>query len=92
MTTECEHTFKTTMPVERFHAIISQSCRDGIRIEVEAHDRGCVPEYRILNVIFANPEDRDRARIALRFLEKDRQEKKQDDMKAAIKKPVLTEV
>ena len=65
------HMFKNSLPVEHFKSIIAKGCRAAFKIEVEAHDRGCIPEYRLYCVTFANPEDRDRARIAMRFVEQD---------------------
>ena len=67
MTEYCGHTFRTTVSVERFFAIVAKACRSQYWIELEAHDRSIVPATRIFSVIFTSIEDRDRVRIAMRF-------------------------
>jgi hypothetical protein len=63
----CGHTFRTTLTVEQFGAVVTKTCKSRFWIEYEAHDRSMVPETRIFSVIFTSVEDRDRVRIALRF-------------------------
>ncbi|MCB2000001.1 MAG: hypothetical protein KDH91_06125 [Rhodoferax sp.] len=67
MTEYCGHTFRTTISVDQFHALVAKSCRSRYWIELEAHDRSMVPATRIFSVIFTSIEDRDRLRIAMRF-------------------------
>ena len=66
-----QHTFKTVFSPERLRTILTKICRNPFTLTIEAHDRLCVPPYRIVSVTFATVEDRDRLRIALRQLEKE---------------------
>lgn len=67
----CEHTFKTTIAVAKFEAVVIKACRDAFGIELIAHDPGLMPAPRLFTVGFTTPEDRDRVRIAMRFVEKE---------------------
>jgi hypothetical protein len=73
MTTEfvCDHLFKTTITVAKFEAVVTKACREAFEIELIAHDPGVLPALRLFNVGFTTPEDRDRVRIAMRFVEKE---------------------
>jgi hypothetical protein len=67
----CDHTFKTTLNVSKFEAMVAKACRAPYGIECIAHDPGIVPAVRLFTVGFTTPEDRDRMRIAMRFIEKE---------------------
>ena len=67
----CDHTFKTTISVTKFDAMVTKACRDAFAIELIAHDPGVIPAVRLFTVGFTTPEDRDRMRIAMRFVEKE---------------------
>jgi hypothetical protein len=67
----CDHTFKTTITVAKFEAVVTKACRDAFAIELIAHDPGVLPALRLFTVGFTTPEDRDRVRIAMRFVEKE---------------------
>jgi len=67
----CDHTFKTTLTRAKFEALVTKACRTPFEIELTAHDPGVVPPIRLFTVGFSTPEDRDRVRIAMRFLEKE---------------------
>ncbi|MBY0512235.1 MAG: hypothetical protein K2P94_19040 [Rhodospirillaceae bacterium] len=67
----CDHTFKTTIAVSKFEAVVTKACREPFQIELIAHDPGLVPAPRLFTVGFTTPEDRDRVRIAMRFVEKE---------------------
>lgn len=71
MSMQCEHAFKTTVSTPKFEAVVAKSCKSVYAIEVIAHDPTLIPHVRIFNVSFASLEDRDRVRIAMRFLEKE---------------------
>ncbi len=67
----CDHTFKITFARTKFEALVTKACRAPFAIEVVGHDPGLVPALRLLTVHFTTPEDRDRVRIAMRFVEKE---------------------
>ncbi len=67
----CEHTFKTALSIVKFEAVVTKACRSPFDIELTAHDPGMIPAMRLFTIGFYSLEDRDRVRIALRFLEKD---------------------
>jgi hypothetical protein len=71
MTMQCDHAFKTTVNTTKFEAVVASSCKSAYTIEVIAHDPTLIPHIRVFNVSFAALEDRDRVRIAMRFLEKE---------------------
>jgi len=68
---QCDHTFKITFAPAKFEAVVAKSCKASHTIDLIAHDPTIMPQMRIFNVIFTSPEDRDRVRIAMRFLEKE---------------------
>jgi hypothetical protein len=67
----CEHTFRTTISTTKFQALVTKACRSPFVVEVIGHDPGVVPQVRLFTVGFATPDDRDRVRIAMRFVEKE---------------------
>ena len=67
----CDHMFRTTLPATKFEALVQKACRSPFQIELSGHDPGVVPQLRLFTVDFMNPEDRDRVRIAMRFVEKE---------------------
>jgi hypothetical protein len=67
----CDHLFKTTLSPTKFEALVTKACRTPFAIELTAHDPTLVPQVRIFTVGFSTPEDRDRVRIAMRFVEKE---------------------
>jgi hypothetical protein len=67
----CEHLFKVSISLSKFEAMVTKACRGPFAIELIAHDPGVVPQLRLFNVEFSTPEDRDRMRIAMRFVEKE---------------------
>jgi hypothetical protein len=73
MTTEfCfDHIFRTNLSVTKFEALVTKACRAPFKIELTAHDPNVIPQIRLFTVGFTTPEDRDRARIAMRFVEKE---------------------
>lgn len=74
MSEQCDHAFKVTVNPSKFEAVVAQSCKAAYTVELIAHDPTLLPHVRIFNVAFASPEDRDRVRIAMRFLEKEQAE------------------
>lgn len=74
MTMSCDHAFKTTVSSSKFEAVVAKSCKAPYAIEVIAHDPTIIPHVHIFNVSFAALEDRDRVRIAMRFLEQEQAE------------------
>jgi hypothetical protein len=74
MSAPCDHAFKTTVAASKFEAVVAKSCKGAYAIEVIAHDPTILPHVRIFNVSFAALEDRDRVRIAMRFLEQEQAE------------------
>jgi hypothetical protein len=71
MSEPCDHAFKVIVNASKFEAVVAKSCKAAYTIELIAHDPTIIPQVRIFNVAFASPEDRDRVRIAMRFLEKE---------------------
>ena len=67
----CEHTFKTSITATKFEAMVAKACRDIYLVELIGHDPGVIPAVRLFTVAFTTPEDRDRMRIAMRFVEKE---------------------
>lgn len=67
----CDHIFRTTISVEKFEAVVTKACRDSFKLELTACDPGIIPAVRLFTVEFTTPDDRDRVRIAMRFLEKE---------------------
>lgn len=63
------HTFRTSTSTDRFNAIVAQACKQRYWIDIEGHDRSMVPFSRIYQVTFTSLEDRDRVRIAMRFVD-----------------------
>ncbi len=74
MSEQCDHAFKVTVNTSKFEAVVAQSCKAAYSVEMIAHDPSAIPHLRIFNVTFKSPEDRDRVRIAMRFLEKEQAE------------------
>lgn len=74
MSEPCEHAFKVMVNSSKFEAVVAKSCKAAYSVELIAHDPTIIPHIRIFNVVFASPEDRDRVRIAMRFLEKEQAE------------------
>ena len=69
----CDHMFRTTLVASKFEALVTKACRAPFHIEIAGHDPGVVPALRLFSVEFMTPEDRDRVRIAIRFIEKEQQ-------------------
>jgi hypothetical protein len=69
----CEHMFRTSLPTAKFEALVTKACRAPFRVELSGHDPTVVPQLRLYTVEFMTPEDRDRVRIAMRFVEKEEQ-------------------
>ena len=67
----CDHLFKITFSPAKFEAVLTKACREPFGMEIVAHDPALIPQVRLYNVGFSTPEDRDRVRIAMRFLEKE---------------------
>jgi hypothetical protein len=82
----CEHAFSTTISASRFEAVVAKTCKAQYGIEVIAHDPTLIPQVRVFNVSFAALEDRDRVRVAMRFLEQEQAER----AKAATQAPAPT--
>jgi hypothetical protein len=85
MTEACSHTFKTTLLPDKFEATVARACREAYRVVIEGHDPTIIPAIRVFRVDFVSVEDRDRARIAFRFTEKETPE-----FSAAARKPVAS--
>ena len=83
MSEQNDHVFKTTIAVSKFEAVVASSCKSAYAVEMIAHDPTTLPQIRIFRVDFTALEDRDRVRIAMRFVEKE-----QDDIVKA--KPAAT--
>ena len=67
----CDHMFRTTLPASKFEVLVTRACRATFHIELSGHDPGVIPALRLFTVEFMTPEDRDRVRIAMRFVEKE---------------------
>ena len=85
----CNHIFKTSISITKFEAMVKQACRAPYAFELIAHDPGVVPAVRLFTVGFSTPEDRDRMRIAMRFIEKE-QDANAMQMSLAKSAPMLT--
>ena len=66
-----DHLFKTTISREKFEAVLARSCKAPFSYQIEAADPTVVPQERVYGVAFSSLEDRDRVRIAMRFVEKE---------------------
>lgn len=84
MTEQNDHVFKTTIAVTKFEAVVASSCKAPYTVDLIAHDPTTLPQVRIFNVNFTALEDRDRVRIAMRFVEKEQA----DVLKAKTAAPV----
>lgn len=71
MTEQNDHVFKTSITVSKFEAVVASSCKAPYTVELIAHDPTTIPQVRIFRVDFTALEDRDRVRIAMRFVEKE---------------------
>lgn len=67
----CDHTFRTTLTAAKSEALVVKACRTSFPVEFTAHDPSVVPQLRLFTAGFSTPEDRDRVRIAMRFVEKE---------------------
>ena len=65
------HIFETSLSVEKFEAVVRRSCRSPFSLRLEAHNPTVLPPVRLFLVEFDAIEDRDRVRIAMRFVEKE---------------------
>ncbi len=74
MSVQCDHAFRTNVDRSKFEAVVAKSCKAEYVIEIVAHDPTILPQVRVFNVTFAAVEDRDRVRIAMRFLEREQAE------------------
>jgi len=68
---ELDHLFKTNIAREKFEAVLARSCKAPFTYEVVAADPRTVPQERVYAVAFTSLPDRDRVRIAMRFVEKE---------------------
>ena len=66
-----DHIFQTNLTADKFEAVCLRSCREGFRISLDAADPTVVPAVRFFRVVFDAVEDRDRVRIAMRFVDKE---------------------
>ena len=74
-----DHIFQTVvLSKDKLDAVCRRSCRSGFRIFLDAADPTVIPPVRIYRVEFDSVEDRDRARIAMRFVEKETAEKNKE--------------
>ncbi len=67
----CDHLFKTTISREKFDAVLARSCKGPYTVELEGADPTVIPQERVYSVAFTTLDDRDRVRIAMRFVEKE---------------------
>jgi len=51
--------------------VVASSCKAPYAVKIIAHDPTTIPQIRIFRVDFTALEDRDRVRIAMRFVEKE---------------------
>ena len=65
------HTFCTSAEWDRFGAIMTKTCGAPFTLQLEAHDRRAKPGTFYYAVDFTSIDDRDRARIAMRFVDKE---------------------
>ena len=67
-----DHIFQTVgLGKDKLDAVCRRTCRAGFRIFLDAADPTVVPPVRIYRVEFDSVDDRDRVRIAMRFVEKE---------------------
>ncbi len=67
-----DHVFQMVgLTKEKLQAVCRRSCRAGFRVFLDAADPTTIPAVRIYRVEFEQVEDRDRTRIAMRFVEKE---------------------
>ncbi len=67
-----DHVFQVVgLTKEKLEAVCRRSCRAGFRVYLDAADPTTIPAVRIYRVAFEMVEDRDRTRIAMRFVEKE---------------------
>lgn len=67
-----DHIFQTVgLTKEKLEAVCRKSCRAGFHVFLDAADPTVIPPVRIFRVVFDSVEDRDRVRIAMRFVEKE---------------------
>jgi hypothetical protein len=71
MTEICDHIFQTVLSADKFDAVVRRTCRSGFRITLDAADPTVIPAVRLFRVEFDAVDDRDRVRIAMRFVEKE---------------------
>ena len=74
MTEICDHIFQTVLAIDKFDAVVRRTCRAAFRVKLEAADPTVVPPVRLFRVEFDAVDDRDRVRIAMRFVEKEVEE------------------
>jgi hypothetical protein len=65
------HMFWTSAGLDRFKAIVTKACKGHYWIDLDGVDRRFVPVTRLYAVKFTSIEDRDRVRIAMRFVDQD---------------------
>ena len=70
----CDHIFQTVLSVDKFEAVVRRTCRSGFSVSLEAADPTVIPPVRLFRVEFDAVDDRDRVRIAMRFVEKEVEE------------------
>ena len=68
---DCDHIFVTTISAEKFDAVVARSCRAPVVVELQGADPTTIPQTRLFGVSFTTVEDRDRLRIAMRFVDKE---------------------
>lgn len=67
-----DHIFQTVgLTKDKLDAVCRRSCRSAFQVFLDAADPTVVPPVRIFRVVFGSVEDRDRTRIAMRFVEKE---------------------
>lgn len=89
MSEQNDHVFKTTIAASKFEAVVASSCKAPYAVELIAHDPTTIPQIRIFRVDFRALEDRDRVRIAMRFVEKEQAELLKTKSAAPAAVPVL---
>ncbi len=82
-----DHIFQTNLSADKFDAVCRRSCRAGFRISLDAADPTVVPPVRFFRVEFDAVEDRDRVRIAMRFVEKELAETVKEAPRKSAKPP-----
>jgi hypothetical protein len=91
MTEICDHIFQTILIADKFDAVVRRTCRSGFRINLEAADPTVVPPVRLFRVEFDAVDDRDRVRIAMRFVEKEIEEGMREAAVGKVAKPSAKE-